>query len=132
MAEVTAELTEAAWAAFGSGDRSEIEKYWAEDLRWLVPGRNPLSGWKESLDEFLDFSRQTAELSANSFNMQTIATMASDEYSANITYNSGSRPDGRRLSIDVVHAFRWRDGKIVEAKGAIFGDGAAQFDEFWA
>ncbi len=126
MTEVTVERTEAAWAAMGS------EEYWAKDLRWLVPGHNPISGWKESLDEFMEFNRQTAELSANSFIMRTIATMASGEYSANITYNEGTRPDGRRLAIDVIHVFRWRDGKIVEAKGAIFGDGTAQYDEFWA
>jgi uncharacterized protein len=132
MAEVTAELTDSAWAALATGDRAEIEKYWSQDLRWLVPGHNQLSGWKENLDEFLDFMRRVGELSDNSFNMQTVTTMVSDEYSANLTYNTGSRPDGRRLSIDVIHIFRWHDGKIVEAKGAIFGDGTAQYDEFWA
>jgi uncharacterized protein len=36
------------------------------------------------------------------------------------------------LSIDVVHVLRWRDGKVIEGKGAIFGDGTNNYDLFWS
>ncbi|MEJ7651977.1 MAG: hypothetical protein WKH64_00750 [Chloroflexia bacterium] len=30
-----------------------------------------------------------------------------------------------------MHVLRWRDGKVVEGRGAIFGDGTTQYDQFW-
>jgi hypothetical protein len=54
--------------------------------------------------------------------------------SCDITHNLGRRAgqDERILDIDVVHFLRWRDGKVIEGRGAIFGDGTARYDEFWA
>ena len=27
---------------------------------------------------------------------------------------------------------RWRDGKVIAGRGAIFGDGTAEYDHFWS
>jgi len=134
--EVTVELVRAAYealtAALTSGDIAEMDEHWAEDLRWLAPGHNQLSGWKENRKEFFDFNRAAGELSDYSFYMDRYSIMIGDDYSTDLTLNTGTRPDGRRMEIDVAHTLRWRDGKAVEGKGAIFGDGTAQYDEFWA
>jgi len=53
MAIITNEQVAAAYAALATGQRSQIAELWAEDLRWLVPGHNQLSGWKNNLDEFI-------------------------------------------------------------------------------
>jgi len=65
--------------------------------------------------------------------MDSIAVMAADNFSADVTRNTGNRAGqaDRRLDIDVIHWLTWRDGKVVEGRGAIFGDGTAQYDEFW-
>ncbi len=133
MAIITAEQVAAAYAALATGQREQIAQLWAEDLRWLVPGHNPLSGWKNNLDEFIAFMGAVGQMSDNSFRMDSIAVMAADNFSADVTRNTGYRagqPD-RRLDIDVIHWLTWRDGKVVEGRGAIFGDGTAQYDEFW-
>ena len=44
MAQITPELVQQAYDALASGDREKIRKYWADDMIWLVPGHNPLSG----------------------------------------------------------------------------------------
>jgi hypothetical protein len=31
-----------------------------------------------------------------------------------------------------VHVLRWRDGKVIAGKGAIFGDGTTEYDQFWS
>ena len=51
-----------------------------------------------------------------------------------MTNNTGHRAGEptRRLDIDVIHWMQWRDGKVIHARGAIFGDGTAQYDAFWA
>ncbi|HRC72556.1 MAG TPA: nuclear transport factor 2 family protein [Candidatus Competibacter sp.] len=133
MATITDQQVTAAYAALATGQRSQIAELWAEDLRWLVPGHNPLSGWKNNLDEFIEFMGAVGRLSDNSFRMDRAALMAADNFSADVTRNTGNRagqPE-RRLDIDVIHWLTWRDGKVIEGRGAIFGDGTAQYDEFW-
>ena len=133
MTMSTPEQVAAAYAALATGQREQIAQLWAEDMRWLVPGHNPLSGWKNNLDEFIAFMGTVGRLSDNSFRMDSIAVMAADNFSADVTRNTGNRagqPD-RRLDIDVIHWLTWRDGKVIEGRGAIFGDGTAQYDEFW-
>ena len=133
MAIITNEQVAAAYAALATGQRSQIAELWAEDMRWLVPGHNRLSGWKNNLDEFIDFMGTVGRLSDNSFRMASVAVMTADNFSADVTRNTGNRagsPD-RRLDIDVIHWLTWRDGKVIEGRGAIFGDGTAQYDEFW-
>jgi ketosteroid isomerase-like protein len=140
MAQVTQELVGKAYTALASGDMAQIEQYWAEDMNWLVPGHNPLSGWYHGRDAFLGFMGQVGALSANSFNMTAIAVMVGEDYSADVTHNVGYRAGKNgtgqepydKLSIDVVHVLRWRDGKVIEGKGAIFGDGTNNYDLFWS
>jgi uncharacterized protein len=134
MALITPQQVADAYAALATGNREQVLRMWAEDMRWLVPGHNPLSGWKNNVDEFMGFMARVGELSENSFRMDTMAVMTADNFSADVTHNTGHRacdPD-RRLDIDVIHWMTWRDGKVIEARGAIFGDGTAQYDAFWA
>ena len=134
MAKVTPELVTQAYEALASGDRARISQYWAEDMIWLVPGHNPLSGLKRGLDGFLGFMQEVGRLSGNSFHMDREAIMLSDDASADVTRNQGNRAEdpSRKLDINVIHYLRWRDGKVIEGRGAIFGDGTAQYDAFWS
>ena len=134
MSNVNPEMVAAAYAALATGERDRIAEYWAEDMRWLVPGHNPLSGWKNNLDEFIGFMAEVGRLSGNSFRMDPVALMLADNASADVTRNVGNRagePD-RVLDINVIHFLTWRDGKVIQGQGAIFGDGTAQYDEFWS
>ncbi|PYE54802.1 nuclear transport factor 2 family protein [Deinococcus yavapaiensis] len=140
QSKVTPDLVRAAYGALGSGDRAQIEQYWSNDMHWLVPGLHALAGWYKSLDEFLGFMAKTAELSGNSFEMEQVTILTNDEWSADVTHNRGRRagvPEGdtspyTNLDIWVIHLLRWRDGKVVEGRGAIFGDGTTRFNEFWS
>ena len=133
MALITPQQVADAYAALATGQRDQVLRLWAEDMRWLVPGHNQLSGWKNNVDEFMGFMARVGELSANSFRMDPVAVMAADNFSADVTRNTGHRAgDSRTLDIDVIHWMTWRDGKVIEARGAIFGDGTAQYDAFWA
>lgn len=137
---VTKELVEAAYQALATGERSQIERYWSEDMRWLVPGNHQLAGWWEGLDGFFSFMEQVAKLSAGSFVMTRSTILLAEGWSADVSYNVGTRTtasDGStspydRLEIDVVHLLQWRDDKVVEGRGAIFADGTTRFNQFWS
>lgn len=134
MPHVTKELVGQAYAALATGNPDEIAKYWAEDMVWLVPGHNPLSGWYHGRDAFIGFMKRVGELSGNSFHMDAITVMVNDEYSTDVTRNRGERAGNGdlKLDIDVAHVLRWRDGMVIAGKGGIFGDGTDQYDHFWS
>jgi len=137
---VTPDQVEAAYQALATGDRDKISAHWAEDMRWLVPGNHQLAGWWEGLDGFLDFMGRVGKLSGSSFVMTRTAILTGGDWSADVSHNEGARlsaADGStslydRLAIDVVHVLRWRNGMVFEGKGAIFGDGSTQFNQFWS
>ena len=134
MANVTPELVQKAYGALATLDQTLISKFWHEDMVWLVPGHNPLSGWYYGRQAFMDFMARVAEMSANSFKMEVISVMTTDDWSTDITNNQGNRagmPDVK-LDIDVAHVLRWKDGKVIGGKGGIFGDGTNQYDHFWS
>lgn len=130
---LTSDLVRAAYDALGTGNRQTIENYWDKDMTWLVPGHNQISGMKRGLDEFLTFMDKVGFLTDNSFQMSWEGLTITGDTSADIRHNTGHRAgdESRQLAIDVVHVLRWREGKVIEGRGAIFGDGTAQFDEFW-
>jgi ketosteroid isomerase-like protein len=134
MAHVTPDLVAKAYGALATGNESEIAKYWADDMVWLVPGHNPLSGWYHGRQAFINFMKRVGELSGGSFNMETVSIMVNDDYSCDVTRNRGTRagmPDVS-MDIDVAHVLRWRNGKVIAGKGGIFGDGTDQYDHFWS
>jgi ketosteroid isomerase-like protein len=133
MADITADRVKSAYKALATGDRNLIASFWAEEMVWQVPGHNHLSGWYHGLDEFLGFMGQVGALSGGSFNMETISVIVEADWSADITRNQGKRADSeKKLDIEVCHVLRWTDGKVVAGKGAIFGDGTTEYDQFWS
>ena len=137
---VTADLVRAAYGALASGDAQQIDRYWDAQMHWLVPGLHALAGWYKGRDAFLGFMQKCAELSDNSFQMEQITILTNDEWSVDVTHNRGRRagaPEDDQspyttLDIHVMHLLRWHDGKVVEGRGAIFGDGTTRFNEFWS
>jgi uncharacterized protein len=140
MNKIEAEVTPAhvldAYNALASGDMNRIKQYWADDMVWQVPGHNELSGWYYNLSEFLAFMGQVGELSEHSFNMQPVAgkVLVTGDYSVDLTRNRGHRKGqpGKLMDIEVAHVLRWRNGKVIAGKGAIFGDGTSEYDQFWS
>ena len=134
--EITPDHVMAAYGALASGDIEQIKEYWAEDMVWQVPGHNRLSGWYYNRDEFLAFMGEVGRMSDNSFRMDPIAgqVLVTGEYSCDLTRNRGHRaghPD-KTMDIEVAHVLHWRDGKVIAGKGAIFGDGTTEYDQFWS
>ncbi len=136
QASITPEHVSEAYAALASGDKQRIRQYWAEEMVWQVPGHNELSGWYYNLDEFLAFMGKVGELSDHSFRMDPIAgqVLVTGNYSVDLTRNRGTRKDAQEKSMDieVAHVLRWQNGKVIAGKGAIFGDGATEYDQFWS
>jgi ketosteroid isomerase-like protein/phenylpyruvate tautomerase PptA (4-oxalocrotonate tautomerase family) len=138
---LTAARVLAAYAALASGDAEEINRYFDEEMVWTFPGNNQISGTKKGRGEFLANMARIGELSANSFNMENKGVFTGGDpaviggdTSVDLSHNTGHRAgdESHLLDIDVVHVVRWRQGRIIEGRGAIFGNGTAEFDAFWS
>lgn len=132
--KLTADRVAKAYDALATGDRGEIEQYWDQDVEWLVPGESRVSGHKKGLDDFLGFMKVVGELSGGSFAMTRTGIFLSGDQSIDLSHNTATRAGdaGRTLAIDVAHVLRWKEGRIVEGRGAIFGSGTTEFNNFWA
>jgi ketosteroid isomerase-like protein len=66
--------------------------------------------------------------------MERTGVFISGDQSVDLSLNTATRAGdaGRVLSIDVAHVLRWREGKIIEGRGAIFGTGTTEYKQFFA
>lgn len=138
--EIHPELVAAAYQALASGDRGKIAAFYAEDLRWLVPGCHPLAGRYEGLDAFLAMMGRAHDLTGGTFDMVPLAVMTGDGCSSDVCRNTALRAGADpastspydRLDAEVFHYLTWRDGRIAEGRDGLFGDDATAFSQFWS
>lgn len=132
----TTELTEnrvtAAYAALATGDRTTIEEYWDPEVTWLAAGESRVSGLHVGLDDFLGFMRDMGEVTGGTLRAEPRGVLLGADTAVLLTHNTATRADdpSRTLDIDEVHLLRFRAGKIVEGKGALFGHGTTEFSRF--
>ncbi|MBN1148252.1 MAG: FHA domain-containing protein [Anaerolineales bacterium] len=139
--QVSAEMVAKAYEALASGDTNRIKEYWDEEIAWLIPGRNPLSGWHRGLDAFIDYLKRVSALTSNNIKTQPVALTVGDGYSASISkvvgYRAGFNENNAQkpntmLDVELVQTLRWQNGKIIEGRSALFGEGAYEYDQFWS
>jgi uncharacterized protein len=146
--ELTRAVVEEAYEAlFGflveesDANKKQFDEYWAADMNgWLVPGSHQLSGFWAGQDGFLDFMRYVMKISQGTFHTDYIAVLLDPEggWSADVTHNHGLMPGAdpatnspyELMDMQVVHLLQWRDGKVVQGQGAIFGDGTSRYNQF--
>jgi len=114
-------------AAFGRGDLDAVRQYWAEDIRWHVPGRGPLSGDYEGVAQVLGLFGRLAELSGGTISVELHDVLANDEQAVTLFTERAERA-GKRWEDNAVNVQHIRDGKITEVWTYLFDLYAA--DEF--
>ncbi|MET7704088.1 MULTISPECIES: nuclear transport factor 2 family protein [unclassified Streptomyces] len=142
MPELTTDRVQDAFIALASGDRDKMLEYWDENLRFEIPGNHAHAGWHEGLDAFLGFLGTVGKLSAGSYRAENVTIMANaaDGYSVDVNKNwalrAGAPSDSTSpydlLDVTALHLLRWRDGRVVEGRGVILGDGAATSALWWS
>ena len=114
---------------FVQGDLTALLDLFADDAVWHVPGSMALSGAHRGRDAISGFLRGTAELTADTYRVELLWTLADDDHLVAVYRASGRRSDGRELDIEQallveLEAGRWA---VVRAQPL---DQAA-FDAFW-
>lgn len=142
MSDLTIQRVHRAYDALGSGDIDRALEYWDPAVRFLTPGNHTYAGWHEGIEAFMAFMAKVDEISAGTFRMEpyTVLVNVADGYSVDVnkTYatRSHAAPGGvspyLELEIEGLHVLKWENGRVVEGRGAIFGDGMTRFNQWWS
>jgi uncharacterized protein len=131
MTHPNEELLQEAFAAFQRGDLAALEsKYFAQDIRFHVPGRSQVSGDYQGTGEVLAFFGRLFELSGGTLRLEVHDVIANDQHGVAL-YTVHAEREGRQLTDnEVLIAHPSADGKAAEV-WTQSGDQYA-YDEFWS
>ena len=129
MAHPNEDLLRKGYAAFGEGDLDTVMGLFADDIKWHVPGRNPLAGDYSGKEEVGAFLGRAMELTNGTFRVDVHDLLANDDHGVALVHLTAER-DGKSLDSNDVHVWHIRDGRATE-QWIHPGDQYAA-DEFWS
>jgi uncharacterized protein len=129
MAHPNEELIRRAYDAFSRGDVDTLRQLFADNAVFHEPGRNPISGDHQGIDQILAFVGLLAERSGGTYRVPLHEIVANDQHAVGLHVAEAER-EGRRLHSLQTVVLHVRDGRITEAWAHHYDQHAT--DEFWA
>ncbi len=114
MAHPNEDLIRRGFEAFSKGDMGSLRnELFAPDIRYHVPGKSPVSGDYNGVDEVLGFFGKIFELTGGTFRVELHDVLANDEHGIALSPATGQR-GGKTLHDNGVLVFHFKDGKTTE------------------
>ncbi|MDJ1483245.1 nuclear transport factor 2 family protein [Cytophagaceae bacterium YF14B1] len=112
--------------AYVQGDQNAIAQVLSKDIRWVIPGKHPLSGTKNGIEEVLAYF---AQLSKSAFQAEPIVLGVNDQFVIDCHRNWSNRSDG--INFKGMSCLLWKiaDGKITEVYN--FPENQQYVDQFF-
>lgn len=116
------------FAAYGGGDMTRVQAFFAEDIVWRIPGRHPLSGEKRGKAEVSAFF---LELGKAGFKAEPLFFGADGDYVADVHRGWSNVENAPNVDTMWALVFKVVDGKIAEATN-LSADQDAANAFFWS
>ena len=130
MAHPNEDLVREGFAAFGRGDMDALrDQIFAEDIRYHIPGRSPIAGNYEGIEQVFQLFARIFELSGGTFRTELHDVVANDGHAAALFTIRGERA-GKQLNDNMVQTYHIRDGRVSEAWN--HQTDLYAVDEFWS
>ncbi len=114
MAHPNEDLVRKGFDAFSKGDMDVLRnEVFAADVKYHVPGKSPVSGDYNGIDEVLGFFGKIFELTGGTFRVELHDVLANDDHAVVLSPASGQR-DGKTLQDNGVLVFHIKDGRATE------------------
>jgi ketosteroid isomerase-like protein len=114
MAHPNENLVREGIAAFQRGDLDALQhQFFAEDIRYHVPGRSPVAGDYQGAAQVIELYGRLFELSGGTLRVELHDVVANDEHAASLITLRAERA-GKQLEDNTVQTFHIRDGKATE------------------
>ena len=128
-ADANAALIVSAYEAFSRGDIQSVSAALAEDVRWHVPGRGPLSRDYRGRTEVLEFFEHFMGLCDGTFRLQVDEVFAKGDRVV-VLCTETARRGGRNWSSPQVHVWTVKGDRAIAFR-EYEGDQQGE-DEFWS
>lgn len=103
--------------AYGKRDLDDIKKVLSENVKWIFPGQNPLSGIKVGIEEVLSFfDKVGAIMGKSNVEVNRLIMGAADDYVIECQHIVTNRDDGINFDQDMCVLWTFKDGIIIEGK----------------
>ena len=129
MTHPNEELVRRGYEAFNTADVETLRQLFADTTVFHEPGRSPISGDYQGLDQVLGFFGALAERSGGTFRATLHDVVANDEHAIAL-HSSDAERNGRTAHSPTVLVFDVQDGRIAETWS--YHSDQYEFDEFWA
>jgi ketosteroid isomerase-like protein len=114
MAHPNEDLIRRGFEAFSKGDMDALRnEQFTSDVKYHAPGRSPVSGDYNGVDEVLGAFAKLFELTGGTFKTELHDVLANDEHGVALAPASAQR-DGKTFHDNGVLVFHFRDGKVSE------------------
>ena len=100
-------------AAFGRGDLNALQSYFAEDIRWHIPGRGSLAGHHEGIAQVMGMLSKISELSGGTARLELHDILANDNHTVTLATISAERA-GKHYQDNLVQVAHVQNGKVTE------------------
>lgn len=112
--------------AYATNDQVLIQEILAPDIRWVIPGKHPLSGVKTGIDEVLSYFSQ---LGKAAFQARPIVMGVNDQYVIDCHENWSTLAGTANFKGMSCLLWRIKEGKITEVYN--FPEDQHKVDEFF-
>ena len=103
--------------AYGKRDMDGLSLVLGNDVRWIFPGRNPLSGTKNGIAEVVAFFDRMGGIMARSgVTAEVLVTGVNEDYVVECQHIWTNRADGVNLDHRWCVLWTFKDGKIIEGR----------------
>jgi ketosteroid isomerase-like protein len=103
--------------AFAAQDHLAVRKVMHENVKWYFPGKHPMSGVKNGIDEVLAFfTSMGATMSLSNIKSERLISCENDNYLIECQHVWTDRKDGNNLDHHWCVLWTFEDGKILEGK----------------
>ena len=114
MAHPNEDLIRKGFDAFSKGDMDVLRnEVFAADVKYHIPGKSPISGDYNGIEEVLGFFAKIFELTGGTFRVELHDVLANDEHAVALSPASGQR-DGKSFQDNGVLVFHIKEGKATE------------------
>jgi uncharacterized protein len=113
MTEPNEEAVRAASAAFGQGDLTALQEYFAEDVVWHVAGTGPLAGDYEGIGQMMGTIGKIAALAGGTLQSELHDVLVSNDHTVALVTVRAQRA-GKELQLNLVHVIHGGNGKATE------------------
>lgn len=103
--------------AYSRHDANNIQQVLSQNVTWLFPGQNPLSGMKVGIKEVVSFFDEMGGIMGKSnVKVERLVMGENENYVLECQHIQTNRKDGINLNQDMCALWKFEDGKIIEGK----------------